>query len=87
MEDRQIFSCYEIKNSYILFSRTLGNTLESKLSLNGRQKTIDAFFIPPDLKIRLSSISHHVFWISQLPAGKVGTKARDSSPACTAHVT
>ena len=61
MEDRQIFSCYGIKISYLLFSRTLGDNLESKLSLSGHQKSIDAFFIPSELKIRLSSISHHFF--------------------------
>jgi len=61
MEDRRIFSYLELKSASLLFPRTLGDNLEPKLSLSERQKSIDAFFIPWQLKIRLSSISRHVF--------------------------
>jgi len=57
MEDRGIFSYLEIKRASLLFPRTLGyNLLESKLSLNKRQKSIDAFSIPWQLKIRLAAM-------------------------------
>jgi len=61
MEDRRIFSYLEIKSASLLFPRTLGENLDPNLSLSERQKSIDAFFIPWQLKIRLSSISRHVF--------------------------
>jgi len=61
MEDRRIFSYLEINSASLPFPRTLGDNLEPKLSLIERQESIDAFFIPWQLKNLLSSISHHVF--------------------------
>jgi len=77
MEDRRIFSYLEIKSASLLLPRTLGDYLEPKLSLSKRSKSIDAFFIP----IADNSYLLHkppCILDSQLLAGKVGTKARDS---------
>jgi len=79
MEDRRIFSYLEIKCASLLLPRTLGDNLEPKLSIDARQKSIDNVF--HSIRAENSSILHKPPCIldSILLAGKVGTKARDSS--------
>jgi len=45
MEERRIFSSDGMKNASILFWRSLGDSLDSKLSPSVREKRIDDFFI------------------------------------------
>jgi len=81
MEERRIFSSDGMKNASILFWRPLSDILDSKLSSSAREKRIYDFFITAE---NLSILHKPPFiWDSQILAGKVGTKARDSFPLWT----